>query len=122
MQPVMTLAQAEMFCLSWLSAFMGDDPDQLLAYYHRDAFYLDPDFPHGAAGHDALKKAFTMILKKYAGWKIEVQKITLTQNGFRLEWKGIFPTPNGKTIRFGYDIVEIKENKITRNEVYIDQK
>lgn len=54
----MTTEALEAFIDEWLAAWTGDQPEQLLAYYTPNAFYLDPARPDGLQGHHAMRPYF----------------------------------------------------------------
>jgi hypothetical protein len=63
---------------------------------------------------------FKKLLKNNPDWKWTYEEIILNEKGFTLKWKAVIPVGQIEIIEFGVDIVEIVNNKITRNEVYFD--
>ncbi len=60
------------------------------------------------------------LLLKNPDWVWKALEIMPTEKGFTLKWQASVPI-GGEILQFaGVDIVEMKEGKITRNEVYFD--
>ncbi|MCW5906651.1 MAG: nuclear transport factor 2 family protein [Chitinophagales bacterium] len=105
----------------WLASWTGNQPEQLLSYYTDDAFYLDPANTNGLKGHAQLLPYFGKLLKHNPNWVWTAEEVMPTEKGFTLKWKAAIPI-NDKTITlFGLDIVELRDGKISRNEVYFDR-
>ena len=111
----------QQFCNQWLQAWTGNQPAQLLSFYHEDALYIDPANKNALTGHIALGGYFKKLLAANPNWKWEAIEIFSTTNGCTLKWKATIPVKNETLIEYGLDIVELKEGKIVRNEVYFDR-
>ncbi len=111
---------SEVFCRDWLAAWTGNRPEHLRSFYSDDAFYRDPARPDGLRGEELLPY-FRKLLAKNPGWVWEPVEILPTAKGFCLKWRATIP--NGGTVvhETGLDIVETRDGKITRNEVYFDR-
>lgn len=109
------------FCKAWLSAWTGNRPQELLKFYHADAFYSDPSKRNGLKGHVQLLPYFEKLLALNPNWIWEPVEIIPTEKGFTLKWKATIPVSNSIVEETGLDIVEIENNLITRNEVYFDR-
>jgi hypothetical protein len=109
------------FCENWLAAWTGNDPDKLLSYYHRDALYADPAHRSGLKGHDEIRKYFVKLLDVYRDWKWEPIEVFPIRTGAIVKWDCIIPLGPEAIRETGLDIVEIKDSKIIRNEVYFDR-
>lgn len=108
------------FCDLWLQSWTGNRPAALLSFYTEDAFYRDPARPQGLRGHSELWPYFERLLAKYPDWVWRAQELIPTPAGFVLQWQATVHQ-SGKPLRFeGIDLVELRENKICRNEVYFD--
>jgi hypothetical protein len=116
----MELKKAKDFCDQWLPAWTGNRPELLISFYSEDAFYSDPFIPEGRKGHEKILAYLRKFISPYPDWKYEPVEIFPTENGFTLKWKVSLPVNNGTVVENGLDIVEIANDKITRNEVYFD--
>lgn len=108
------------FCRDWLAAWTGNEPVRLREFYSEDAFYRDPARPDGLRGKELLPY-FQKLLERNPNWVWEPLEILPTPSGFCLKWKATIPI-NGRVVHeTGLDIVELKNGKITRNEVWFDR-
>jgi hypothetical protein len=117
---MINLKEAKELCNNWLPAWTGNNPDKLINFYSTEAFYSDPTVRNGLRGHNAILPYFKKLLKNNPNWKWTDEEIIPTDKGFTLKWKAIIPVGQSEIVEFGVDIVEIVDNKITRNEVYFD--
>jgi hypothetical protein len=108
------------FCRDWFTAWMSDSPEQLRGFYTEDAFYSDPARPEGLRGPDLLPY-FRKLLAKYPGWKWRAVEIMPTAKGFCLKWNADFRDGERDVAIAGLDLVEMRDGKISRNEVYFDR-
>ncbi|MFW9799197.1 MAG: nuclear transport factor 2 family protein [Candidatus Thorarchaeota archaeon] len=109
------------FCKEWLSAWTGNQPEKLIEFYTKDAFYKDPANPNGLKGHDEILPYFRKLLERNPEWKWEVVEVYPTKNGFTFKWRAEIPVGSKVIEEEGVDIVEILFRKISRNEVYFDR-
>ncbi len=109
------------FCNKWLPAWTGNRPDTLLEFYSENAFYSDPANPQGLRGHAKLRPYFTKLLAANPDWKWETIEVFPTHHGFILKWRATIPIGDTKIQEYGLDIVELKNGKVSRNEVYFDR-
>ena len=109
------------FCKTWLDAWTGNKPAALVVFYSDDAFYSDPAKPVGLNGKTEILKYFEKLLSKNPDWKWEVVEIFPTEKGFTLKWKATIPTNETSLTICGLDIVEMRDDLISRNEVYFDR-
>lgn len=112
---------SELFCKNWLDAWTGNKPEELLKFYHSQAFYSDSSKRSGLHGHAELLPYFTRLLSLNPNWKWEAVEIHSTAKGFTLKWKAVIPVGDTCIEETGLDIVEIQDQLITRNEVYFDR-
>jgi hypothetical protein len=110
----------EVFCKKWLAAWTGNKPEYLRSFYSEDAHYRDPVMSIGISGAELLPY-FTKLLSRNPDWHWEAVEILPTPKGFCLKWKASIPTAGKNVEVMGLDIVEIQNEKITRNEVYFDR-
>lgn len=108
------------FCASWLASWTGNQSEKLLSFYHEDAFYRDPAKPDGLWGHQQLRPYFEKLLARNPDWVWKTLQIFPTEKGFALKWEAKIPVVGETVTETGMDIVEIKDQKIIRNEVYFD--
>ncbi len=109
------------FCQDWLNSWTGNNPASLLSYYTEDALYSDPAVRQGLHGHTELLSYFGKLLKYNPEWKWKAIEIMETARGFTLKWEASIPVGNKTVIERGLDIVELRDGKISRNEVYFDR-
>ena len=109
------------FCNEWLSAWTGNDPDKLTSFYSENAYYQDPAKPKGIIGKREIKAYFKKLLALNPNWKWEMVEGFPNKKGFTMKWKATIPVGNVTIIESGMDIVEIENDRITRNEVYFDR-
>lgn len=117
---MMTNDELTTFCTNWLAAWTGNNPEKLLTFYTDNTFYLDPARPQGLNGKVELQKYFTALLAKNPDWVWSLVELHPTEKGLMLKWSA--SVPKGETsVKFsGLDLVEMKDGKISRNEVYFD--
>lgn len=109
------------FCEEWLAAWTGNNPDTLVSYYANDALYSDPAHRVGLQGKDAIRKYFGKLLDVYRDWKWKPIEVFPIASGAIVKWECEIPIGPEVIHEIGLDIVEIENNKITRNEVYFDR-
>jgi hypothetical protein len=64
---------------------------------------------------------FTKLLKKNPDWVWTAREVIPTAEGFVLKWNATIPSQSFSVTVEGLDILELREGKITRNEVYFDR-
>ena len=109
------------FCEAWLDSWTGNRPELLLSYYTEDAFYADPANKQGLHGHVELLPYLKKLLKYNPDWKWRPVEIMETAKGFTLKWEASIPVGDTIIKELGLDIVELRDEKISRNEVYFDR-
>lgn len=110
----------ENFCRAWLATWTGNQPEKLIGFYTDDVYYRDPARPHGITGKQDLFVYFQKLLAKYPDWLWSIVETFPVKNGFILKWQAQKNSAAEKF--FGLDIVELRDDKIMRNEVYFDPK
>ncbi|MCF8257205.1 MAG: nuclear transport factor 2 family protein [Flavobacteriales bacterium] len=106
----------------WLSAWTGNRPQQLLEFYTNDAFYLDPANPEGLQGKAQMLPYFTKLLARNPDWEWKAVEVIPTAEGFTLKWQARIPVGSSTLTLQGLDIVELRDGRISRNEVYFDRQ
>ncbi len=112
---------AERLCQRWLPAWSGNQPEALIEFYSEDTFYRDPARPEGLRGREALLGYLTKLLAMNPSWVWELVEVIPTAEGFTGKWKATIPAGSKTVVEYGLDIVEVRDGKITRNEVYFDR-
>lgn len=106
----------------WLAAWVGRDPDALLAHYASDARYEDPANPDGIYGHALLRPYFDHLLRWRAGWVWSRTELVPVLHGFVCYWNASVATVSGKAIRVtGTCRARLREHLITWHEVFLDK-
>jgi len=109
------------FCQKWLTSWTGNNPEKLISFYSKTAYYQDPANPKGLKGQGKLFPYFKKLLAANPKWVWRMTEVYPTEKGFILKWKAIIPVNSKEIIEYGMDIVELKVDKIIRNEVYFDR-
>ena len=109
------------FLNDWLDTWTGNRPEELLAFYSKDALYQDPANPTGLQGHEQILPYFKGLLKVYPDWIWKAQEIYPIETGAILKWRCQIKVGDELIEERGMDIVDISHKKITRNEVYFDR-
>lgn len=117
----MASTQLDDFCRRWLAAWTGNQPHALLSFYADDACYRDPAHPAGLKGREQLERYFVKLLAANPSWTWQPLEIVPTAAGCALKWRATIPTQGSTIVEEGLDLVEIRDGKITRNEVYFDR-
>jgi hypothetical protein len=113
--------EALKYCEKWLAAWTGNQPEKLIEFYAKHAFYRDPAKPNGIKGHDQILPYFEKLLEKNPEWEWTASDVFPTKDGFILKWKAMIPVGSIVVIEEGMDIVEVMFDKIVHNEVYFDR-
>lgn len=109
------------FSNRWLDTWTGNRPEALIEFYSADAFYCDPARPAGLRGKEELLGYFQKLLAQNPDWIWKAKELIETERGFVLKWTANIPTASSLVIVDGLDIVELQDERITRNEVYFDR-
>ena len=109
------------FCQNWLASWTGNNPEKLISFYSKTAFYQDPAYPKGLKGHDNLFPYFKKILAANPKWIWRMIEAYPTEKGFIIKWKATIPVKSEEIIEYGMDILEFESDLIIRNEVYFDR-
>ncbi|MHA1472086.1 MAG: nuclear transport factor 2 family protein [Promethearchaeota archaeon] len=109
------------FCQNWLTSWTGNNPEKLISFYSKTAYYQDPANPKGLKGQGKLFPYFKKLLTANPKWIWRMTEIYPTEKGFILKWKATIPVNSKEIIEYGMDIVELEVDKIVRNEVYFDR-
>jgi len=109
------------FCQNWLTAWTGNNPEKLISFYSKTAYYQDPANPKGLKGYDNLFPYFKKLLSANPNWTWQMIEAYPTEKGFVLKWVATIPVKSEEIVEYGMDILELEGEKIIRNEVYFDR-
>ena len=109
------------FCQNWLASWTGNNPEKLISFYSKTAFYQDPAYPKGLKGHDKIFPYFKKLLAANPKWIWRLIEAYPTEKGFILKWRAMIPVKSEEIIEYGMDILELESDLIIRNEVYFDR-
>ena len=109
------------FCQNWLTSWTGNNPEKLISFYSKTAYYRDPAHPKGLKGHENIFPYFKKLLAANPKWIWRMIEVYPTEKGFIIKWKATIPVKSEEIIEYGMDILELEEDKIIRNEVYFDR-
>lgn len=109
------------FCQNWLTSWTGNNPEKLISFYSKTAYYQDPANPKGLKGYDKLFPYFKKLLAANPKWIWRMTEAYPTEKGFILKWRATIPVKFEEITEYGMDILELEDDKIIRNEVYFDR-
>jgi ketosteroid isomerase-like protein len=117
------MKEGELFDYSreWLAAWTGNQPEKLIAFYHPDALYVDPAHKEGLKGHAEIRPYFERLLRAYHDWVWTPVEVFPIETGGIVKWECTIRVGSEEIHETGIDIVELKDKKIIRNEVYFDR-
>lgn len=119
---MMSTEAARAFTDRWLPAWTGNKPEELLAFYADDAFFLDPGRPQGVKGKQELLAYFRKILAHNPTWVwTQIEPIPL-EGGFMNKLAARIPVGNKIMECIGLCFLQFDDQgKIKRNEIYFDR-
>lgn len=119
---MMTKEEAREFTNRWLPAWTGNRPDELIAFYSDDAFFLDPGRPLGIKGKDQLLAYFTKVLGHNPNWVwTQIEPIAI-EGGFMNKLAARIPVGDKIVECVGLCFLQFDDQgKIKRNEIYFDR-
>ena len=109
------------FCQNWLTSWTGNNPEKLISFYSKTAYYQDPANPKGLKGYDDIFPYFKKLLAANPKWIWQMTEAYPTEKGFVLKWKATIPVKSEEIIEYGMDTLELEDDLIIRNEVYFDR-
>lgn len=112
------------FAEKFLSAWNSQHVDNVLSYYTEDCIYLDPNTQGSVKGHGSLSKYLTKLFQQWKmHWSLREFFLFNNMNGGAFLWHAkLTPSTGGKTIEVdGMDLILIRGDRISRNEVYFDR-
>ena len=117
---MLSTEQAKIFAQKWLPAWSGNRPDYLISFYSEDAFYSDPGMPKGVKGRDAVLASFEKLLGYNPDWVWTQTGSIPMEDGFVNQWHASIPVGEEVVEIDGVCLVQLREGKIYRNQVYFD--
>jgi ketosteroid isomerase-like protein len=107
-----------------LSAWNSQDVDGVVSCYTEDCIYLDPNTRGPVKGHDSLRKYLSKLFQDWKmHWSLREFFLFDDKEGGAFLWHAtLTPSGDGTTLEVdGMDLVLIREEKLSRNEVYFDR-
>jgi ketosteroid isomerase-like protein len=109
---------------AFLAAWNSQNVERVLACYTEDLVYRDPNTRGAVEGQGAMRRYLT---KLFAGWQMhwEKREARLFEGGVggAVLWRATFQRPGGaeRVTIDGMDLVEVRGELLSRNEVYFDR-
>ena len=110
----------DVFFKDWLKSWTGNTPEKLINFYTDDVFYLDPHLKEGVKGKEEFFQYLKKLLSKNPRWTWQLVEFSGADNKFYVKWACDIPMGQDIFKTKGLDIVELRNDKIMRNEVYFD--
>jgi ketosteroid isomerase-like protein len=114
------LALAETFLAAWNT----QDVDRVLSCYTDDLEYRDPNTRGAVRGRDALRRYLSKLFGRWQmHWSLREAHLFADGNGCAVLWRAMFQRP-GSDVPVeidGIDYVEVRDDRIARNEVCFDR-
>jgi len=113
--------ELEKYVSNYLKSWTGNNPKKVLQYFGKNATFIDPANPKGLQNKESLKSYLTPLVKKNNAWTWEMQELIPNKNGCIVKSKAVIPLSKKKVEVNCIEIIELKGQKIIRNEIYFDQ-
>jgi ketosteroid isomerase-like protein len=113
------LTLAERFLAAWTS----QDVERVLDCYTEDLVYLDPNTRGPVRGRDAMRRYLTRLFAAWTmTWSLREAALFEGGRGCTVLWHATLQRAGGpKAEADGMDLVEVREDRICRNEVRFDR-
>ena len=112
----------EAYNAAWLQAWTDKDTEMLLTFYGPDVIYKDNQTAAGIHGHAALRAYLNGLFTATPPMRYEPDEVWAIKGGFCGRWLCTMAMPDGSARRLrGFDLVLLKGDQITLNEVYTHQ-
>ncbi len=82
-------------CDAWLSAWTGNRPDRLLAWYAEDCAYADPLCPSGLFGKSAVQAHLAALMARHPNWVFLRRLLWRDQQVTGVFWRLCLPSQIG---------------------------
>ena len=109
---------------SVLSAWNSHDVNRVVACYTEDCIYRDPNTRGAVEGQDALRRYLTRLFRDWRmHWSLREFFAFADGSGGAFLWDAeLTPVAGGKTTEIsGMDLVLLRGERLSRNEVYFDR-
>ena len=120
----MEAEEATLLAENFLSAWNKQDVEAVVSCYTDDCVYLDPNTRGVVEGHEALRRYLTRLFERWRmHWSVRECFVLADKNGGAFLWRAqLTPASGGKTAEIdGMDLVEVRGDRMRRNEVYFDR-
>ena len=107
-----------------LSAWNRQDVDGVVSCYTEDCVYLDPNTRGPVEGREAFSRYLSRLFQRWKmTWSLREFFLFEDGNGGAFLWHAqLTPASGGKTAEIdGMDLVMLRGDKLSRNEVYFDR-
>ncbi len=107
-----------------LSAWNRQDVEGVVSCYTEDCVYLDPNTRGPVVGSEALRRYLSRLFQRWKmNWSLrEFFQFADGEGGAFLWHAQLTPASGGKTAEIdGMDLVLLRGEKLSRNEVYFDR-
>jgi ketosteroid isomerase-like protein len=114
------LALAERF----LGAWNTQEVERVVSCYTEDVDYRDPNTRGSVRGSDAMRRYLTKLFGRWQmHWSLREAYLFEDANGCAVLWRATFARKGDpSTVAIdGMDFVEVRDGRITRNEVHFDR-
>ena len=113
--------ELEKYIKNYLKSWTGNNPKKVLRYFGKNATFIDPANPQGLENKESLESYLTPLVKKNSAWTWEMQELIPNKKGCIVKSKAIIPIAKKKVEVNCIEIIELKGQKIIRNEIFFDQ-
>src|SRR5262247_3024630 len=107
-----------------LLAWNSHDVERVVACYTEDCVYSDPNTRGAVKGHEALRRYLTRLFREWGmHWSLREFFPFADGSGAAFLWDAeLTPVAGGKTTQIsGMDLVLLRGERLSRNEVYFDR-
>jgi ketosteroid isomerase-like protein len=107
-----------------LAAWNSQDVESVLSCYTEDCYYWDPNTRGPIEGHDAFRKYLSRLFQNWnMHWSLREFYLFADGQGGAFLWHAqLTPAIGGKTVEAdGMDLIMVRGDRLSRNEVYFDR-